>query len=174
MAASSRSSQKASNTFEFVSRSVEETQRLGEQLGSCLAAGDAVGLTGELGSGKTTLTQGLAKGLGIDPGLVKSPTFILMREYPGPVPLIHMDGYRLNDAASVSWLDVDLIFSPKKVTVIEWADRCQDGLPEDHVELRLEHRTTHQRHVRAMSHGPRSQQVVAELNTRLTHEHSGH
>jgi len=129
MAVSGRSSQKASSTFEVVSKSVEETQRLGERLGSLLAAGDVVGLIGELGSGKTTFIQGLANGLGIDPGLVRSPTFILMREYPGRVPLIHVDGYRLDDAASVNWLDVDWVFSPKKVTVIEWADRCKGGLP---------------------------------------------
>ena len=151
------------HVFEVVSRSVEDTQRLGEQLGARLAAGDVVGLIGELGSGKTTFIQGLANGLGIDPGLVRSPTFILMREYSGRVPLIHVDGYRLDDATSVSWLDVDWVFSPKKVTVIEWADRCKDGLPEDHLELRFEHRTTNQRRISALGHGPRSSQCVEEL-----------
>ncbi|MBI4323379.1 MAG: tRNA (adenosine(37)-N6)-threonylcarbamoyltransferase complex ATPase subunit type 1 TsaE [Candidatus Omnitrophica bacterium] len=164
MAASGRSSQKASSTFEVVSKSVEETQRLGEQLGACLAAGDVVGLTGELGSGKTTFIQGLAKGLGIEPGLVRSPTFILMREYPGRVPLIHVDGYRLDDAASVSWLDVDWVFSPKKVTVIEWADRCQDALPEAYLELRFQHVSTNQRRLRASGHGPRSNELVSMLS----------
>ena len=156
--------ERRSPVFEFVSRSVEDTQRLGEQLGACLAAGDVVGLIGELGSGKTTLIQGLAKGLGIEPGLVRSPTFILMREYSGPVPLIHVDGYRLDDAASVSWLDVDWVFSPKKVTVMEWADRCASALPEDHLELRFAHRTTNQRHVSATSHGPRSNELVEKLS----------
>ncbi len=160
MAVSGRSSQKASSTFELVSKSVEDTQRLGEQLGSCLAAGDVVGLIGELGSGKTTFIQGLAKGLGIDPGLVRSPTFILMREYPGRVPLIHMDGYRLDDATSVSWLDVDWVFSPKKVTVIEWADRCAGALPEDHLELHFRYRTTNQRLMSAAGHGPRSRELA--------------
>ena len=155
--------ERRSPAFEFVSRSVEDTQRLGEQLGACLAAGDVVGLIGELGSGKTTLIQGLAKGLGVDPGLVRSPTFILMREYAGPVPLIHVDGYRLDDAASMSWLDMDWVFSPKKVTVMEWADRCTGALPEDHLELRFEHRTTNQRYISATSHGPRSQQLIETL-----------
>ena len=160
MAASPRSSQKASGIFEFVSRSVEATQRLGEQLGGCLSVGDVVALIGELGSGKTTFIQGLAKGLGIDPGLVKSPTFVIMREYPGRLPLIHLDGYRLEDSASLSRLDLEWIFSPKNVTVIEWADRCNDCLPEDYLELRFTHRTTNQRAISATGHGPRSQQLI--------------
>ena len=164
MAGSPRSSRKALGIFEIVSRSVEATQQLGERLGGLLSAGDVVGLIGELGSGKTTFIQGLAKGLGIDPGLVKSPTFVLIREYPGRVSLIHVDGYRLDDATSLNWLDVDWVFSPKKITVIEWADRCHEALPEDYLELRFEHRTTHQRRIRASGHGSRSQRLVAALN----------
>jgi len=150
-----------------VSKSVEDTQRLGELLGACLSAGDVVGLIGELGSGKTTFIQGLAKGLGIDPGLVKSPTFVLIREYPGGVSLIHVDGYRLDDATSVNWLDVDWVFSPKKITVLEWADRCNEALPEDYLELRFEHRTTHQRRIRAIAHGARSKEFISKLSSTI-------
>ena len=163
MAESPRSSRKAFGTFETVSRSAETTQQLGEQLGGHLAAGDVVALMGELGSGKTTFIQGLAKGLGVEPGRVKSPTFVLMREYPGRPPLIHLDGYRLDHAASMSWLDLDWVFSAKKVTVIEWADRCADCLPEDYLELRFVHRTTHQRLFTATGHGPRSQCLLEAL-----------
>lgn len=165
MAGSPRSSRKASGIFEIVSRSVEATQQLGERLGGLLSAGDVVGLIGELGSGKTTFIQGLAKGLGIDPGLVKSPTFVLIREYPGRVSLIHVDGYRLDDATSVNWLDVDWVFSPKKITVIEWADRCNEALPEDYLELRFEHRSANQRRIRAAGHGPRSNELVSTLSS---------
>ena len=172
MAASHKSSQKASSTFdpaqagfERLSKSVEETQALGERLGVALSPGDVVGLVGELGSGKTTFIQGVAKGLGVDPNIVKSPTFILMREYPGRVPVIHVDGYRLEDAASVEWLDLEWIFSPRKVSLIEWADRCQDALPEDYLELRFEHRSSNQRRVSAIAHGPRSEQLVNQLTS---------
>jgi len=150
--------------FEFISRSVEETQRLGERLGERLSAGDVVGLVGALGSGKTTFIQGMAKGLGIDPGLVRSPTFILLREYAGRASLMHIDGYRLENATSVVWLDLEWMFSPKRITVVEWADRFERCLPDDYLEIQIAHRTTNQRTIRATGHGPRSVQVVEELS----------
>ena len=149
--------------IEVVSGSVEETQALGERIGRLLRAGDVVALHGELGSGKTTLIQGIARGLGRDPDTVKSPTFVLMREYPGEVPLVHIDGYRLEGAPAVSWLDVDLIFSPHKITLIEWAERFADLLPEYHIELRLTHKTTNRRAITAIGHGSRSAQLIVEL-----------
>jgi len=164
MADAVRSSRKGSSTFEVVTKSVEETQQLGEQLGRLLRPGDVVGLCGELGSGKTTFIQGLAKGLGIEAGAVRSPTFILMREYPGPVGLIHVDGYRLEGAPSAVWLDVEWVFDPKKVTVIEWADRIADSLPEAYLELRFSHKTTNQRAIGAIPHGSRATQIVEQLS----------
>src|SRR3990167_3938844 len=94
--AKKRDTQTVSGNTELVSGSVEETQAVGERLGRWLRAGDVVALRGELGSGKTTLVQGIARGLEREPGSIKSPTFVLMREYPGEVPLIHVDGYRLS------------------------------------------------------------------------------
>lgn len=171
MADAVRSSRKGSGIFEFVSRSVEETQQFGEHLGRLLAPGDVVGLLGELGSGKTTFIQGLAKGLGIDPDTVRSPTFILLREYPAPVPLIHIDGYRLEGAPSAVWLDVEWLFDPKKITVIEWADRIADSLPEEHLELRFAHKTTNQRAISVGAHGSRATQIAEQLGK--AHEHPG-
>ena len=153
---------------EFISRSVEETQQLGARLGAQLAAGDVVGLIGELGSGKTTFVQGLANGMGLDPSVVKSPTFVLMREYRGRVPLIHMDGYRLDHPDQALWLDVDWLFSPKRVTVIEWADRLSTALPPDYLELRFAHKTTNHRRISAMAHGDRARAVLHALT--MTHE----
>lgn len=148
---------------EIVSLSADMTRQAGERLGRCLIAGDVVGLIGELGSGKTTFVQGVAKGLGIAPELVRSPTFVLVREYAGHPPMIHVDGYRLEDAQSVRWLDVEWVFSSRKVTVIEWADRVAACLPEDYLELRFAHHTAHQRTLRAIGHGPRSQQLGEQL-----------
>ena len=163
----------ASDIFEIVSRSVEETEQLGERLGKCLSAGDVVGLVGELGSGKTTLIRGLAKGLGIEPDQVRSPTFVLLREYPSKIPLVHIDGYRLDSTQSVVWLDVDWLFSPKKITVIEWADRFSACLPEDYLEICLAHKTTNQRSIRLVGHGPRSQQLVDALKENLHGQAAG-
>ena len=156
MGRSAPSRPEASGTFEWTSRSVEETQAFGERLGAVLAAGDVIGFIGELGTGKTTLIQGLAKGLGIDPHQVKSPTFVLAREYAGRVPVTHLDGYRLDGESSVVWLDLEWMFSMRKVTVLEWADRFEGCLPEDWLEVRLSHKSTYHRQVAVCAHGPRS------------------
>lgn len=150
--------------LECVSGSVEDTQAFGERVGRLLRAGDVVALYGDLGSGKTTLIQGIAQGLGRSPHSVKSPTFVLMREYRGDVPLVHIDGYRLEGAPAVSWLDLDLLFSPQKITVIEWAERFAGMLPEDHVDVRLHHVSTNRRRVRLVPVGPRATELIARLH----------
>ena len=150
--------------YETVSGSVEETQAFGSRVGRLLRPGDVVALRGELGSGKTTLIQGLARGLGLDPDAVKSPTFVLMREYPGAVPLIHIDGYRLQGPPSIAWLDLDLLFSPQKVTVIEWAERFEGLLPEDTVELRLAHVSANRRRITVSATGQRSRDVATQVS----------
>ncbi len=152
-----------SSTMEFTSKSVEETHAFGERLGALLVGGDVLALVGQLGAGKTTLVQGLAKGLGVDPQQVKSPTFVLLREYAGRVPLVHIDGYRLDGGDSVVWLDLEWIFSRRKVTVIEWADRLTDCLPPEPLELQLAHKTTNQRSMTLVPHGARAEQLVEQL-----------
>ena len=160
--------------IEVTTGSVEETQALGEQLGRALRPGDVVALHGELGSGKTTLIQGIARGLGRDPETIKSPTFVLMREYPGEVPVIHIDGYRLEGPPAVSWLDVDLIFSPHKITLIEWAERFAGLLPDDALTVRLAHVSTNRRRLTLQSTGPRSQALLAGLTPPVVHADAGH
>ena len=151
--------------MEFTSGSVEDTQAFGERLGRLLQPGDVVALFGELGSGKTTLIQGIAHGLGRNPTTIKSPTFVLLREYPGAVPLIHIDGYRLDGAAAVSWLDLDLIFSPHKITLIEWAERFAGVLPDHHVDVRLSHVSTNRRRVLMAPSSPRTVELITQLTT---------
>ncbi len=178
------------DTVEMTSGSVDQTQALGEQLGRLLRAGDVVAMYGELGSGKTTLIQGIARGLGRDSRTIKSPTFVLMREYPpgppvagaarpgghegraggagGEVPVIHIDGYRLEGAPAVAWLDLDLIFSPHKITFIEWAERFTDALPADHLVIRLTHVSANRRKLQLNGTGQRSNGVVAQLRSVTT------
>ena len=158
----------------MVSGSVEDTQALGEQLGRALRPGDVVALSGELGSGKTTLIQGIARGLGREPETIKSPTFVLLREHPGDVPLIHIDGYRLEGQSAVSWLDVDLIFSPHKITLIEWAERFTGVLPEDVLNIQLTHVSTNRRRLTLQSTGPRSQAMLAALQSATVHADARH
>ncbi len=159
------SHQKFHAKCELTTSSVEETQAIGERLGKNLKPGDVVAFHGELGSGKTTLIQGIARGLGIDPERVKSPTFVLMREYPGEPPIIHIDGYRLEGAPAVSWLDLDLVFSPHKITLIEWAERFEGLLPEDRLAVFLEHVSTNRRRLRITASGPQSSARAAQLQT---------
>ena len=164
---------KSGAAVEITSGSVEETQALGECLGGALQPGDVVALSGELGSGKTTFIQGLARGLGLDPQAVKSPTFVLMREYPGETPLVHVDGYRLEGPPSVSWLDLDLIFSPRKVTVIEWAERFGPLLPEPHLAVQLSHVSANRRRLNFVLSGPRADALAERLRSAGSNAHTG-
>ena len=162
-----RSTEQSVSTLEVVTSSVEETQSLGEALGRALRAGDVLALYGELGSGKTTLIQGIARGLERAPETIKSPTFVLMREYPGEIPLVHLDGYRLSGAPSVAWLDMELLFAPEKITVIEWAERCDGLLPEDCVTIRLQHVSANRRRLALIPSGARSEAVVKQFQAAL-------
>lgn len=147
-------------SVELLSGSVEETQAFGERIGRLLRSGDVVALQGELGSGKTTLIQGMARGLGRDPSTVKSPTFVLVREYPGEVPIVHVDGYRLEGPPAVARLDVELIFSPQKITLIEWAERFAGLLPEHHLRVQLSHVSTNRRRLQLVPSGTRAAELV--------------
>ena len=149
--------------WEYVSGSEEETRTLGERMVHCLKPGDVVALSGELGSGKTTFIQGMAVGCGIEPRMVKSPTFVIHREYPGRLPMAHVDAYRLTGAAEVAWLDLDLIFSPDKVTVIEWAERFEELIPQQALRLELAHVSAKRRRIRLTSDNTRTKEVVHGL-----------
>lgn len=115
--------------------SAEATVELGRQLASHLRPGDLVILTGDLGAGKTTLTKGIGQGLGVQ-GPISSPTFIIARHHPGPVPLIHVDAYRLQTLAEVDDLDLDSDLSDS-ITVVEWGKGLAESLAEDRLEISL-------------------------------------
>jgi tRNA threonylcarbamoyladenosine biosynthesis protein TsaE len=119
------------------SHSPSETQRLGERLGRALAAGDVVALVGELGAGKTAFVQGVARGLGIVER-VASPSFTIVNEHAGRVPLFHVDFYRLEAASELEHIGLDDYFGRGGVVVVEWADRFPDALPADRLEIRIE------------------------------------
>ncbi|MET9018699.1 tRNA (adenosine(37)-N6)-threonylcarbamoyltransferase complex ATPase subunit type 1 TsaE [Actinopolymorpha sp. NPDC004070] len=121
---------------EITAVSVEDTQEVGRRLARILRAGDLVLLTGELGAGKTTLTQGIGDGLGVR-GQVTSPTFVIARAHPSTVggpPLVHVDAYRLGGVAELDDLDLDTSVTDA-VTVVEWGEGLAEGLAEDRLEV---------------------------------------
>lgn len=114
----------------------EETEALGRRLGALLRAGDVVALSGDLGAGKTVMVRGIAAGAG-SAGRVASPTFTLIREYPGPVPLFHVDLYRIETPAQLVDLGLEELFERPAVSVIEWAERAVPVLPPEHLWITI-------------------------------------
>jgi tRNA threonylcarbamoyladenosine biosynthesis protein TsaE len=119
------------------SPSAEETAAAGERLAQSLRPGDVVALTGELGAGKTCFTQGLARGLGVT-GRAVSPTFVLVNEYRGRLPVHHVDAYRTESMTELLDLGLDELIAGDGVTVIEWADKLLPLLPPDTIHVHIE------------------------------------
>ena len=119
--------------LDFELESLADTEALGGALAAVLAAGDVVALQGDLGAGKTTLVRAVAVGRGIDAGMVSSPTFVIVNEYPaageGGWPLVHVDAYRLTSADDLEVLGWDQLADGSGVLLIEWAERIAEALP---------------------------------------------
>ncbi|PLT32462.1 tRNA (adenosine(37)-N6)-threonylcarbamoyltransferase complex ATPase subunit type 1 TsaE [Bacillus sp. V5-8f] len=120
--------------FEFVSNNEEDTFRFAKNLAGKLRAGDVIALEGDLGAGKTAFTKGIACGLGVTRN-VNSPTFTIIKEYQGDLPLYHMDVYRVSDTEEE--LGFEEYFEDDGVTVIEWAHLIKDQLPEDLLTIHI-------------------------------------
>ena len=142
-----------------VSRSPDETLALGERLGRVAAAGDLICLWGELGAGKTQLTKGVARGLEID-DTVNSPTFVLMSEYAGRIPLFHVDLYRLADASDALAGGVVDDRQADGATVVEWPDRLGAVLPADRLDVRIEGTGDEPRTIALIARGERYRRYV--------------
>src|SRR5690242_15025098 len=139
---------------EAVLPTAEDTREWGARLAGVLAEGDLVVLTGGLGAGKTTLTQGLAEGVGVR-GPITSPTFVIARVHPSVVggpSLVHVDAYRLGGFAELDDLDLDTSLE-ESVTVVEWGHRLAEDLADDRLEVTLSGEETRQ--ARVQSHGAR-------------------
>lgn len=124
--------------FGVVTHSEIETRRLGTVIARCVPRPAVVGLVGTLGAGKTRLVQGIAWGCGVHEASVISPTFVLIHEYPGDVPVFHFDVYRLRDVSEFLELGPEEYFLRPGISVIEWADRIVECLPPQHLIVEAE------------------------------------
>ena len=124
--------------LDLTTTSPDETRRVGRVLGEVARPGDVFLLTGELGAGKTCLTQGILRGLGSDE-TARSPTFVLVSEYSARMTLYHVDLYRLKGGADVLDLGLEEYLESDGVTVVEWADRVPGLLDEQHMSIELQH-----------------------------------
>jgi tRNA threonylcarbamoyladenosine biosynthesis protein TsaE len=151
------------NSFEFFSRSPEQTRRVGMRLGGLLHLGDMLCLSGDLGSGKTTFVQGLAAGWGsLDP--VSSPSFVLVNVYRrgDGQKLAHLDAYRLNGPAEAEALDLDELLGAGPL-VVEWAPRVRAALPEDCLDIRMDWVEEEHRQVVFSARGARPLELLEAL-----------
>jgi tRNA threonylcarbamoyladenosine biosynthesis protein TsaE len=155
------------HSLEFISRSAEQTRRIGMRLGSHLETGDLICLVGDLGSGKTTLVQGIAAGWGsLDPA--SSPTFVLINVYRGPQAgrLYHLDAYRLSGPGEAVALDLDVLLETGPL-VVEWAERIREALPSQCLRIELRWIDDEQRDMIFKAEGKHYQDLLATFRRRV-------
>lgn len=143
--------------------SADQTEALGRTLGALLAPGDVVALSGELGAGKTVLARGIVIGAG-STAHVASPTFTLIREYAGPVPLFHADLYRLDSVGELDDIGLDEIVDRGGIVLIEWAERAGPYLPPTHLWISITFGPgADERDLRFAARGPRYEEILTRL-----------
>jgi tRNA threonylcarbamoyladenosine biosynthesis protein TsaE len=177
--AAARRSATSTLSWELVSSSRLHTDRLGQAIGRVLRGGETIALYGSLGAGKTALVRGIAQGLGASPTTVTSPTFVVIHEYQGRLPLAHMDWYRISSLRELESTGLIEYFSGQTVTAIEWADKGLALLPQDRIEITLSHRAAQSRTIQLRATGPMSDDVLARArrqysNMRRAHHASPH
>ena len=147
--------------------SAATTHALGKALGEACLGREVIALVGPLGAGKTCLARGIAEGLGVPAESVASPTFVLIHEYAGRLPVYHVDLYRLEERDAVNGLGLEEYTESAGVTVIEWAEKAPAVLPPDHLWIALEHLGDDRRRVALHPRGERSRKLVAHAITRF-------
>ena len=150
------------SNLKLVTHNAEQTQKFGTAIGKLAEPGDIYLLIGDLGAGKTCLTQGIAYGLDIHEYTL-SPSFVIMRELHGRLPLYHMDFYRLDNVAEISDLGLDDYLFGEGVCVIEWANKGLTVLPEDHLIIGIDYISDNERSFVVEPRGERYIQMLTQL-----------
>ena len=148
--------------LELISHSPEQTQKLGKRIGQLALPGDVFLLVGNLGTGKTCLTQGVAWGLGIK-GYALSPSFVIMRELYGRLPLYHIDLYRLDRIEESMELGLDDYLYGQGVCVVEWAEKALSILPREHLLIKISYLSDTGRSFQMEPSGQRYLEIVIQL-----------
>ena len=152
----------AKYTVEITSRSWEHTQQIGEMLAGLASPGDVFLLMGQFGAGKTCLTQGIARGLAIG-GHVSSPSFVVIKEYRGRLPLFHIDLYRFDDLGQVADLGLDDYLFGQGLCVVEWAEKALSLLPPEHLLVKLRFVETDCRRLSFHPSGSRYEEILKHI-----------
>lgn len=147
----------------WTTTSAAATEALGELLGHAFTGGEAIALVGALGAGKTCLVRGMARGLGISAENVASPTFTVIHEYAGRLPMVHVDLFRIAPSEALNELGLEEYLGSAAITVIEWADKTLALLPREHLRITMEHLGGDQRLISLSPVGRRYQALVGEI-----------
>lgn len=158
--------------YSVITSNLEQTWRMGELLGALLGPGDIVCLYGDLGAGKTSLSYGIALGLEVKEQYITSPTFTFVNEYEGRVPFYHIDLYRLKDPEELENIGFEEYLDSDGVTVIEWAERAEDELPEERLSVYLNYVNENSREIGFLPEGERYQKLLDALKQSLGQEMS--
>lgn len=153
--------------FSIITSSPDQTHDLGEVLGSLLGPGDLVCLYGDLGAGKTSFTYGIALGLDVQEEYITSPTFTFVNEYTGRAPFYHIDLYRLKDPSELEGIGFEEYVDSNGVTVIEWAERAEDELPDERLSVYLSYVTESSRELGFLAEGGRYEKLLDEFRKKL-------
>ncbi|HWF62655.1 MAG TPA: tRNA (adenosine(37)-N6)-threonylcarbamoyltransferase complex ATPase subunit type 1 TsaE [Nitrospira sp.] len=151
------------SSLDLILSSPGETESFGYTIGRLLRGGEVLALIGELGAGKTALVRGIVAGLGAPAASVTSPTFLLVHEYQGRLPIVHIDLYRLQRLEETESIGLSDYLTDKVVVAIEWADRFPQWLPEDRLEVQVAHRTRTTRRAHVEARGPCSRLLLAQM-----------
>ncbi|MDK2807062.1 MAG: tRNA threonylcarbamoyladenosine biosynthesis protein TsaE [Thermoanaerobacterium sp.] len=147
----------------FKTKSPNETEKIGFKLGNLLKRGSIVLISGELGVGKTVFTKGIAKGMGID-DYVTSPTFMIVNEHLGDIPLYHFDVYRIDDYTELYDIGYEEYFYGDGVCVIEWPEKIKPLIPKENIFIRMNMGDTFdERTIEIVSNGEKYDEVVKEM-----------
>ena len=156
--------------MKLTTHSLDETQTLGKAIGKMLNTGATFALTGDLGSGKTSFVQGLAKGLDVsEKYYITSPTFTLINEYPGRFRLFHVDLYRIEDPLDLEELGLYEILNSGNVTAIEWADRLFDDFTSDYIDMKFKILDDESRIINITAYGRENINLIKKLE-QLSHK----